>query len=57
MRKTVMVMVIVAALMAAAGIVFASPQAEKVSYTGFLMDKACLSSCKYGILKSMPKAL
>lgn len=31
----------VLALLTVASTVFAAPQAEKVTYTGFLMDKAC----------------
>lgn len=34
-------MAVVMVLVSAAGTVFAAPEAEKVSYTGFLMDKAC----------------
>ena len=41
MRKTVVSLVMILAILAAAGTVFASPQAEKVTYTGYLMDKAC----------------
>jgi hypothetical protein len=41
MKKVFAVMVVVLAMFFVAGSVFASPQAEKVTYTGYLMDKAC----------------
>jgi hypothetical protein len=41
MRKGILIVVAVVSLMTVAGSVFAAPKAEEVTYTGYLMDKAC----------------
>jgi hypothetical protein len=41
MRKASILFLMVLPLVAVAGMVFSAPQEEKVTYTGFLMDKAC----------------
>lgn len=41
MRKTVVSLMMILAILMIAGTVFAESRAEKVTYTGYLMDKAC----------------
>ena len=41
MRKTVFSLMMILSILMIAGTVFAQPEAEKVTYTGYLMDKAC----------------
>jgi hypothetical protein len=41
MKKVLVSAVVIVSMLLIAGTVFASPKAEKVTYTGYLMDKAC----------------